>query len=154
MAGMVADPAEVGDAATRDDILGAQGGRPVRASAGLLGLVLASFWSLEAGAETVVTKAQWVEGMKTGLPVAFCKEGSYFRACFRVSAEQCEDTALSTTRVCLANVEDDLPAVFHQPLDGQKWGQKVGSCAGSTYETTHKAERIASERCKDITRWK
>lgn len=126
----------------------------MRVSAGLVGLLFASLSGPPAGAETVVAKAQWVEGMKTALPVGFCKEGSYFRACFRVSAEECEDTALSATRVCLASVEDELPAVFHQPFDGQKWGQKVGSCAGSTYETAHKAERIASERCKDLTGWK
>jgi hypothetical protein len=130
------------------------GGRPVRASAGLLGLVLASFCGLAAGAETVITKAQWVEAMKTGLPVGFCKEGSYFRSCFRVSAEECEDTSLSATRVCLANLDDELPAVFHQPHDGQRWGQKVGGCAGSTYETAHKSKKIASEPCKDMTRWK
>jgi hypothetical protein len=130
-------------------MLAARGGRQVRTSAGLLGLALSFFWGLAAGAEVVVTKAQWVEGMRTGLPVAFCKEGSYFRSCFRVSAEQCEDTARSAIRVCLADAE--LPAVFHQPLDGETWGKKVGSCAGSAYEMTHVAERISSERCKEIS---
>ena len=116
-------------------------------------VVLLSLAGPAARGETVVAKEQWVEGMKTGLPVVFCQEGFYFRTCFRISAEECEETALSTTRVCLANFGDELPSVLLLPLEGQQWGQKIGACAGSTFELKWTERKVRSERCNDPSAW-
>lgn len=103
--------------------------------------------------ETTVTRKAWIEAVRTALPTAFCKPDAYFRQCFDVTQETCEDTARSATRTCLADVQKDLPEVFKQPEDGQKWGSKVGACVGQAYELAHLSKRVHSEKCDDPSKW-
>ena len=106
-----------------------------------------------ASADAVVPKAAWIDSMKTGLPVLFCKDGSYFRSCFQVSQEECESTASSATRVCLSKFEGSIPLQLHQPADGSSWGQKVGECAGNAFETTRADQKTNSAKCNDPSAW-
>lgn len=48
-----------------------------------------------------ISKEQFVSAMTTALPAVFCKPTQYFRQCFDVTAIGCEETAASTTRICL-----------------------------------------------------
>ena len=100
-----------------------------------------------------ISKGQWIEGMKTALPTAFCSSAQYFRQCFDVTATQCEEVAASATRVCLSDIEQQLPNVLVQPQDGYYWGTKVGECAGTTYELTLISQRVNSDICNDVTAW-
>ena len=100
-----------------------------------------------------ITKEQWVDRMSTALPTMFCQSGQYFRECFRVSQEQCEEVALSATRICLKDKARDMPASLEQPKDGRHWGQIIGECAGTNYEITIIEKRINSAQCNDITNW-
>ncbi len=100
-----------------------------------------------------VTKGQWVSAMKTGLPAAFCKSSQYFRQCFKVTAIECEETAASSTRFCLADLHDKIPTTLHQPQDGTKWGGKVGQCAGTAYVVALADRKISNAKCNDATNW-
>lgn len=100
-----------------------------------------------------VTKKQWIAGMKTALPAHFCQQSQYFRQCFDVSANKCEEVAASSTRICLSELGNQIPNVLVQPKDGTHWGAKVGQCAGTTYETVLKKKRISNSKCNDISNW-
>ncbi len=101
-----------------------------------------------------VSKEAWLEGMSTALPAAFCNSSMYFRQCFEISQEECEDMAASTTRICLKKYQDQLPKVLVQPQDGTRWGQAVGACAGEAFEVALIKKRINSDRCNNVDNWR
>ena len=94
-----------------------------------------------------VSKQEWIKGMATALPAAFCRDGQYFRECFSVSQEECEKIAMSATRVCLEQHKEEIPEQLNQPKDGTHWGTVVGKCVGNTYETVLVKEKINTEKC-------
>ncbi len=100
-----------------------------------------------------VSKSDWYNAMSTALPTAFCNSGQYFRKCFSVSAQECEETAASATRVCLNKNDNDIPDILVQPKDGTHWGTVIGTCAGEAYEITLTKKRISSEKCNDVSNW-
>ncbi len=100
-----------------------------------------------------VTKEQWVLGMKTVLPAHFCQEAQYFRQCFNVTATECEKVAASTTRICLSELNNQIPNLLVQPKDGTLWGTKVGSCAGTAYEASLIEKRISNDKCNNVSNW-
>lgn len=101
-----------------------------------------------------VIKAEWIDSMSTVLPTAFCSAPQYFRQCFDVTAAQCEETAASATRICLARYKDEIPAVLNQPQDGTRWGTTIGTCAGQAYEATLLKQRRNDAKCNDPGRWR
>lgn len=116
----------------------------------LAGLLL---FAVNAGA-VEVPKARWLSVMETALPAAFCQQQMYFRQCFTVSAEKCEEVASSVTRTCLRKYQDQMPAVFEQPGDGTEWGSKVGACAGEAYEVVLVSKRTNTAACNDADNWR
>jgi len=100
-----------------------------------------------------VSKSDWYNGMSTALPTAFCNSSQYFRQCFSVSAQECEETAASATRVCLNKNDKDIPSTLVQPKDGTHWGTIIGTCAGEAYEITLSKKRISNTKCNDVSNW-
>jgi hypothetical protein len=100
-----------------------------------------------------VAKDQWVAAMKTALPAAFCNSAQYFRQCFDVTAVECEEAAASTTRICLTELNSQIPNILIQPKEGTLWGTKVGECAGNAYETSLIKKRISNAECNDVSNW-
>jgi hypothetical protein len=100
-----------------------------------------------------VHKSAWIDTMTTALPTAFCNPSQYFRQCFRVTAQECEQTASSATRICLDKHKDRIPNILNQPADGTRWGTVVGSCAGEAYEITLSKKRIKNKKCDDPANW-
>ena len=88
------------------------------------------------------------------LPAAMCQDGSYFRACFDISASDCHTTATATTATCLRQYTDQMPETLKQPEDGTHWGQVVGACAGTLYGGELKAKMRNEAKCKDPSYWK
>lgn len=116
----------------------------------LLSLLLLSSFSVHA---QEVAKERWMEAMTTALPMAFCNSAQYFRQCFEVTAPECEETAISATRVCLLKYQQDIPPTLMQPRDGTHWGQILGKCAGEAYETSLINKRISSDKCNNPGNW-
>lgn len=100
-----------------------------------------------------VSKSDWYNGMSTALPTAFCNSSQYFRQCFSVSAQECEETAASATRVCLNKNDKNIPSILVQPKDGTHWGTVIGKCAGEAYEITLIKKRINNAKCNNISNW-
>jgi hypothetical protein len=100
-----------------------------------------------------VKREDWIDAMKSALPMAFCAPEQYFRQCFQVTAEECEQAAAAATRICLNKNLKDFPAVFNQPDDGSHWGSVVGSCAGEAYEIHLMKKRINNKACNTPENW-
>jgi len=101
-----------------------------------------------------VSKEAWIESMSTALPTALCQSAQYFRQCFDVSQTECEETAVSATRICLQKYEDKIPNTLVQPQDGTQWGTIIGRCAGEAYEIALRKKRISNQKCNDPNSWK
>jgi hypothetical protein len=102
--------------------------------------------------DTAEIATKWMEGMKSVLPSLFCKQGSYFRECFRISEQECEDEAIRVTRVCVDSKRADLLKNF-KAEEGKMWGEKVGECAGSSFEISLEKKKIESPKCNDASQW-
>ena len=110
------------------------------------------FLSIQANA-VEVSKSEWMDKMTTGLPAYFCQSDQYFRQCFEVSAEQCEESMSSATRLCLQKYDDEIPDVLVQPSAGTSWGSIVGRCVGETYEVVNTQKRRSDAICLDPSHW-
>ena len=100
-----------------------------------------------------VAKADWIGQMTTAVPVLFCQSEQYFRQCFDVSAEQCEETMSSATRVCIRKFQTEIPSTLLQPQDGTHWGNVVGKCVGESYELSLANKHKNEDICFDISNW-
>jgi hypothetical protein len=119
----------------------------------ILVIILVFLISASAHSQEVARDA-WIDKMWTALPAAFCLADQYFRECFDVSQIECEETALSASRICLQKYKDQIPKVLIQPKDGSHWGKIIGSCAGEAYEITLQKKRISNTKCNDPNNWR
>jgi hypothetical protein len=101
-----------------------------------------------------VERKQWTDMMSTALPTAFCTPASYFRQCFKISAQECEEAASSATRVCLNKHANDIPRTMTMPQDGRHWGTVLGQCAGNSVEAALLKRRISNAKCNDPNQWR
>ena len=114
----------------------------------LLVLVLpATSWAQE------VPKDKWLEVMTVTIPTYFCQAGQYFRECFDVTAEQCEQVAQSAARNCISKMEQQIPEKLRHPADSRMWGTKLGNCAGIAYEGTLAGKHKSDPTCQDARNW-
>lgn len=117
-----------------------------------LALVLLTTFAIQSHA-IEVTKQSWLTSMETALPTVFCGSSMYFRQCFSVSAQQCEEAAVSATRICLKRNAANIPNILIQPQDGTHWGTVIGTCAGQSYEIALMKQKVSNTKCNDITNW-
>ena len=103
-----------------------------------------------------VLKKEWTDSMSTAVPAAFCQSNQYFRQCFNVTQIECEETAMSTTRICLKKNEDNIPDIFNQPEDCTYWGKIIGACAGESYELVLvlQKKKISNQKCDNPDYWR
>ena len=121
----------------------------------LRGFLLAALIALpSASIAQSMGRDQWLDRMSTALPTAFCTPQSYFRQCFRVSARECEDAAVSAARICLNRHANEIPTSMVMPRDGEHWGRIVGQCAGVATEGAMLKQRISNAKCNDPAQWK
>ena len=117
----------------------------------LLAIAILSLSNPAFGLE--IAKDKWVEFMSTAVPTTFCTSSQYFRQCFDVTAQQCEEVATSATRICLKKHEDQIPNSLIQPEDGTYWGNIIGTCAGEAYGASLIDVYIDSDKCRDPSHW-
>lgn len=116
-------------------------------------LFLLSFLSIAAYGQEI-PKDHWIDTMSTLLPVEFCKPTTYFRECFEISQEECEEVVGSAARVCLNKFKKEIPDAISSREESADWGEVVGECAGGILEITFIEQRIDSEKCKDLDNWR
>ena len=99
-----------------------------------------------------VSKEVWMDGMSTGLPTMTCQSKQFYMQCFEVTQIECEETALSATRICLEKYKEKIPIVLNQE-DGGNWGTIIGRCAGEAYGMAVHKKKIDSEKCNNPANW-
>lgn len=101
-----------------------------------------------------VTRPYWKTYMLKALPPELCKDKSYFRECFTITAEICNTEATKATSTCIKEQEKGYPDPFNQPDDGRKYGRKLGECTGLKFEMALAGKRnTANKDCNDPTKW-
>jgi hypothetical protein len=115
----------------------------------VLVLMLVTFAFGSAGCKQA-SKKRWISEMSEKLPGELCKEGTYFRECFRVDRAECEKVAQRTTDKCLEQYRSQIPRILKQPRDGRHWGGKVGACAGTAYEKQLLHKRHITPKCAQV----
>jgi hypothetical protein len=111
-----------------------------------------ALYSVNALSEEM-TRTRWMDLFSTAMPTWACSEGRYFRECFTVTAEQCEKTASSATRICLEKEKGNLPDIFRTKEESANWGRTVGECTGTTKELALMSKRISNAKCNDPKQW-
>ena len=101
-----------------------------------------------------VSKKEWINSMTTALPTAFCNSSQYFRQCYKVSAQECEEVAASATRVCINKYKNEIPGTLIQPKDGARWGTTIGTCAGEAYGISLTKKYVGGKKCNNIENWR
>jgi hypothetical protein len=106
----------------------------------------------------VIEKQSWLDLLRATLPSIFCSEGSYFRSCFEVTADECLKVAAESTELCLAKSEKDVPDLLALTSETSSdsaahWSSVIGECAGSGYEESLLAKRIGGGKCDDPNAW-
>ena len=107
-----------------------------------------------AWAGETISKNDWVGHMKQSLPAYVCKDGSYFRSCFSVDAKGCNAAIAEAVDGCVSQMGSKIPAQLNQPEDGKKWGEQLGSCAGTAYEKKLSGKKISNDKCNNPDNWK
>ena len=121
----------------------------------LMNFVVAIVWftMLQNAQAAAVEKEAWVSEMKNVLPAFFCKKDWYFESCFEGDGFNCHKSATIAVDSCLKQFNERFPEIFNQPQDGQRWGNKVGVCAGTLFEAQEVNNKIKSELCNDPANW-
>ena len=119
----------------------------------LLALALLLGWACGARAQAM-GQAQWAAQVRSAMPAALCKAGTYFRECFAQSAQSCRAAAQGAVDTCLKRYESQMPPVFGKPEDGGRWGQVIAACAGTAFETSSRGSKRDTARCNDPKAWR
>lgn len=104
-------------------------------------------------AHAQLSREAWLDRMSTVIPAMFCQPTPYFRACFSVSAQACEEATASAARVCIRQHRDSVPDPLNR-ADAGKQGSVLGACTGTAYEAMLAIQRLSNERCNDPNNWR
>ena len=99
-----------------------------------------------------ISKEKWIFAMKTTMPVAICTSDQYFRQCFDVTEFECEEIATSSVRICVNELNDQIPTVL-KSSDKQFWGGKIGRCIGNSLEAVNYEKKTSNSKCNDASNW-
>ncbi len=88
----------------------------------------------------MVTRAEWIRRMNAALPQKICTL-PIFQKCFRATEAECERIVASLSDACMA--ERNLPPLFDEAT-GNREGEAVGRCIGTTYEQNMRARHRVS----------
>lgn len=109
--------------------------------------------SVTAAASPTITREQWGTKMTQFFTMIACEDGSFFRSCLALEADQCTNTAVSAARACLSDMAKEMPEVFINREQSKAWAGKVGECIGSALEMRHTRQRVNSEACLNPDVW-
>jgi hypothetical protein len=100
-----------------------------------------------------VPKGKFVSAMETGLPVTFCNSKSFFRQCFNITDRECEEVAISATRVCVKKYNNEIPDPIQHREDAGKIGNDVGRCVGETLSVSFLKQYISNTTCNSVIKF-
>lgn len=99
-------------------------------------------------------RAQFLASWTTLVADGFCRDGMYFRECFRVTQSECIDLSTRSAQNCisahLASIPDPIAAGQAEGI-----GRTLGECAGTSYEQALavQGKRKSDPLCNDPSHW-
>lgn len=84
--------------------------------------------------------------IKSYLPIALCKEKSYFRSCYKINETECSQLSENYVTQCINTINVN----FNNEENYNNMGQIIGMCAGSKFEEEQK-KRL--NKTKDCLNW-
>ena len=103
-------------------------------------------------AHAQVARADFLSEFPTILATNLCKASAYFRTCFDVSAEECENMVTSAAISCVKRYASDIPKQLGA-AEEEHHGGVLGGCAGETYATEFLARRLNDKACNVPSNW-
>ena len=92
---------------------------------------------------------EWLGRFLPAFTLRLCESG-YAQECLGFTTEECETTVASAVRVCFAELRGEMP----DDMSGSRgWGEKVGSCAGTSLDVGFYDRKVDSEKCNDPNAW-
>jgi hypothetical protein len=117
-------------------------------------IVLALLAAAAGGAQAqALSRERWASMMREVMPSAFCREGTYFRACFAQDAAGCAKAANLAVDDCLRQHGAQIPDTLKNPEAGSRWSRVIGACAGTLYEMHSRRVKRGSAKCNDPDAW-
>jgi len=113
---------------------------------GVLFVLILSF-SVSHAAD--LAQDRWIGFMTKNMPALFCKPDQYYRDCYEVTKEECEDTAAFAVQACIANHIQELPDFFSYEASRQ-WGATIEKCVDEEYSRTFSNQKKDTQECKEI----
>ena len=76
-------------------------------------------------------KSYWLKEVSKKFPTAFCQLEPFNQ----LETGKCLIYIKSFTKVCIEYNEEFIPDMLKQPEDGSKWGEIMGKCVGTLFES-------------------
>lgn len=115
--------------------------------------LLAAFACMSGTATAQVATQQWISLYSAYLPTKLCEKQQYFRQCFAISGQQCEQAATSATSKCVDDIRDQMPKALETRAQGVKWGRRIGIFVGTAVEKSMASKKKSTARCHDASAW-
>ncbi len=117
----------------------------------LLVLVPLLFLPLYAGS---VSKAQFINKLSSSVPAKFCEANSFFRQCYKVSAQSCQSVAKSAFNTCTRQNNSKIPSTINKQ-NTEQIGQMLGSCTAKKYHSKLLNKvKISNKKCQNANNWR
>lgn len=113
----------------------------------IMSLALGAFSFGALGQATEVPLDRWLRHMQSALPPVFCAEGTAIRACFSLTAQECEKSMFAATRTCISNMRGDFPPSIQVPQQGTQLGGDLGECATDAYAAINRSHYTPTQIC-------
>jgi hypothetical protein len=94
-----------------------------------------------------VSKETWMKRLGKTAPDEVCAQ-TFFASCYNMGKQKCMQTARPIIDQCMKELESSFPDHF-DPESGEKWGRKVGECAGGRLATASSQYLEVSPECAE-----
>ena len=103
--------------------------------------------------EETVTKSAWTEGAIVSFPILHCESSPTTRACYTLPVEECEASAESLVRSCLAELDSQIPDKLDEIQSGAASIQ-VAHCMTAAFDAAHRADVRDTVECREaMAKW-
>lgn len=110
---------------------------------------LAWVCSFSIGQAADLTQDRWRDFMTKNMPSLFCKPDQYYRECYEVTPEECQNAVAFAVEACIADHIQELPDIFTY-TDSRRWGAVIEKCVDAEYTITFGNQKIDTDACKEI----
>lgn len=91
--------------------------------------------------------ANWAHTLNKTMSVGLCQEGTHWRSCYTINANECAQLINTLTQSCTSKVLNTLPLTI-TPTVASLAGQQVGFCVGELFYKLAQPQLKATPECQ------